>query len=205
MIVGRTLLVLMARWPASLRCKTRLAAGGLGPQRAAAVQRRLLDHTLTVLDQAGTLLGASARLALTGAGPRAGARLLTGAARTQLVLQGAGGLGLRLQRQFSQGFRQGFEQVLVLGSDLPQLASSDVQQALRALQHKPLVLGPALDGGYWLVGLRQPAPTLFAGIDWGGPQVLAQTLAAAGRLGLAPALLADQGDLDRVQDLQRWR
>lgn len=195
----------MARWPASLRCKTRLAAGGLGPQRAAAVQRRLLDHTLTVLDQAGTLLGASARLALTGAGPRAGARLLTGAARTQLVLQGAGGLGLRLQRQFSQGFRQGFEQVLVLGSDLPQLASSDVQQALRALQHKPLVLGPALDGGYWLVGLRQPAPTLFAGIDWGGPQVLAQTLAAAGRLGLAPALLADQGDLDRVQDLQRWR
>jgi glycosyltransferase A (GT-A) superfamily protein (DUF2064 family) len=68
-----------------------------------------------------------------------------------------------------------------------------------------LVLGPADDGGYWLIGLRAPAAALFAGIDWGGAQVLAQTLDQARQLALPLTLLGHQGDLDRTVDLAFWR
>ena len=195
----------MARAPAPLRCKSRLAQGGLGPRRAAMVQGRLLAHTQVVLHQAAAQLGACSRLALAGAGPRSGRRLLVGATYTGLALQGGGGLGLRMQRQFALGFAQGHRSIVLVGSDLPRLAAADLQQAFAALQRVPLVLGPADDGGYWLIGLRRSAGALFAGIDWGGPQVLAQTLAQARRLALPFDLLKQQADLDRVCDLVVWR
>lgn len=199
------LLVLMARAPAPLRCKSRLAAGGLGPRRAALVQGRLLAHTLAVLDRAADQLDARNRLALTGVGERCGRRLLDRSGGTELVPQGGGGLGVRLQRQFARGFAQGYRAIVLVGSDLPRLAAVDLQQAFAALQRVPLVLGPAADGGYWLIGLRASAGALFAGIDWGGSQVLAQTLGQAGRLNLPYSLLDVQGDLDRAADLTGWR
>jgi len=198
-------LILMARAPAPLRCKSRLARGGLGPRRAATVQSRLLAHTQLVLDQAAAQQGARSRLALAGAGGRCGRRLLAGATHTELVLQGGGGLGLRMQRQFALGFAQGYRAIVLVGSDLPRLAAADLQQAFAALQRQPLVLGPADDGGYWLIGLQRPAAALFAGIDWGGSQVLAQTLAQARRLALPFSLLDHQADLDRACDLVPWR
>ena len=78
-------------------------------------------------------------------------------------------------------------------------------EAFAQLQRTPLVLGPACDGGYWLIGLRHCWPQLFAGIDWGGDRVLEQTLTVASKLKLATALLRERADLDRPQDLQRWR
>lgn len=196
----RRLLVCMGRWPATGRCKRRLAAG-LGSGPAARVQQRLLQHTQLTVQQACRQLDAQQRFALAGAGLRAGRRLLAG----PVVLQGAGGLGLRMQRQFAAAFRQGYGPVLLVGSDLPELAAADLAQAFAALQQLPLVLGPAGDGGYWLVGLNQPQPRLFAGIAWGSEQVLQQTLAAAEALALPAALLAMRHDLDRPCDLHRWR
>ena len=67
------------------------------------------------------------------------------------------------------------------------------------------MLGPAGDGGYWLIGRRRPTPQVFAGIDWGSDRVLEQTLAQARRAGLSTALLAERHDLDRPADLDRWR
>ncbi|MEB3276523.1 MAG: TIGR04282 family arsenosugar biosynthesis glycosyltransferase [Cyanobacteriota bacterium] len=196
----RRLVVVMARWPAAGRCKRRLSTG-LGSQRAAAVQQGLLRHTLAVLHQACCPIGADRRLAVAGVGPRAAARLHQGS----VVLQGQGGLGLRMQRQFGWAFRQGYQQVLLLGSDLPQLSAADLQQAFAALQRAPLVLGPATDGGYWLIGLRRSAPPLFAGVAWGSDSVLQETVARATSLGLPAALLHCRHDLDRPGDLLRWR
>jgi rSAM/selenodomain-associated transferase 1 len=201
----RRLLILMARAPAPLRCKTRLASGGLGPRRAALVQARLLDHTLAVMGRAAAQLDAHSRLALAGGAARTGQRLLGISAPTQLVQQGCGSLGLRMQRQFARGFAQGYRTIVLVGSDLPRLCTSDLLQAVAALQRVPLVLGPADDGGYWLIGLRAPAAALFAGIDWGGAQVLAQTLDQARQLALPLTLLGHQGDLDRTADLAFWR
>lgn len=190
----------MARWPAPARCKRRLAVA-LGPVGAASVQQRLLKHTLAVVDQACLQLGLARRLAIAGAGQRAAARAGLG----PVVVQGRGGLGLLMQRQVLRAFRDGYGQVILIGSDLPQLAVADLQQAFAALDRSPLVLGPAADGGYWLLGLSQPTSRLFAGIDWGTDAVLRQTLAVASGLGLAVALLPQRHDLDRPGDLVRWR
>ena len=193
----------MARWPAPARCKSRLAQS-IGTRRAAAVQQRLQAHALAVLQLVQAQQGCTVRLALAGVGHRGGARLL-GSASVELVLQGGGSLGLRMQRQFALAFRQGYRQVVLIGSDLPELAASDIQAAFAGLEHAPAVLAPAHDGGYWLVGLAQPAPRLFAGIDWGTSRVMAQSCQRAEQLGLALRRLHGQADLDLGRDLERWR
>jgi hypothetical protein len=99
--------------------------------------------------------------------------------------------------------------VVLIGSDLPHLAAGDLLAAFEALQGRPLVLGPAVDGGYWLIGLRGSYPWLFCGSDgpigWGGDQVLERTQRAAHRCGLDPLVLRWQADLDWPSDLVRWR
>ena len=204
--MSRRLLVLMARWPATGRCKSRLA-NSVGAHRAAAIQQRLLAHALAVLQQVRHPSGCALRLALAGAGQGAGARWLAPlpGKQVQLVGQGSGGLGLRLQRQLALAFAQGYRQVVLIGSDLPALEATDLQAAFNALERVPLVLGPASDGGYWLLGLNRPAAPLFAGIAWGSDQVLQQTCQRAQALGLPLELLRQQGDLDRGSDLQPWR
>jgi glycosyltransferase A (GT-A) superfamily protein (DUF2064 family) len=110
-----------------------------------------------------------------------------------------------MQRQFQRAAREGASQVVLIGSDLPQLEGVDLTAAFTALGRREGVLGPALDGGYWLIGLRRPDPELLAGIAWGGAQVLEQTLAAMARRKLEPELLTTRGDLDWAHDLVLWR
>ena len=100
------------------------------------------------------------------------------------VPQGEGDLGLRLERAFDEAFNQGDERVVLIGSDCPALTGRIVDEALAGLNEKDLVLGPAQDGGYYLIGLRQPAPGLFQTMPWGTDQVLTETRQAAERLGL---------------------
>lgn len=196
-------LVVMARWPAPGRCKRRLAAG-VGHAAAAAIQARLGDHTLAVATRASAGLGAELVLASSDLGRRASRRWAVGGGCDRAVIQGRGGLGLRLQRQVVRAFREGARQLVIIGSDLPQLEVADLLAAFAALEEAPLVLGPADDGGYWLLGLRRPCAVLFCGLAWGGSAVLAQTQARAAAAGLAWRLLRRQADLDRPQDLRRW-
>jgi rSAM/selenodomain-associated transferase 1 len=96
--------------------------------------------------------------------------------------------------------------VAAIGSDHPDLSRAVVEEAFDALrQGAPVVLGPALDGGYYLVGARREAlsPRLFAGVPWSGPQVLAVTLARCRELGITPRLLAPQADVDTPADFAR--
>ena len=193
-------LIVMARWPAPGRCKRRLASS-LGAAAAARIQARLTDHTLAV----GRQLGIELVLAVDGLAPRAARRLGDQLGVGRIVLQGGGGLGVRMQRQFQRAANERARRVVLIGSDLPQLERADLASAFAALDHQQAVLGPACDGGYWLIGLRRPEPTLMEGIAWGSEQVLEQTLAALARRGLEPALLPWRRDLDRGEDLGAWR
>ncbi|CAK6693490.1 hypothetical protein OGCDGJMD_01442 [Cyanobium usitatum str. Tous] len=193
-------LIVMARWPAPGRCKRRLASS-LGAAAAARIQARLTDHTLAV----GRQLGIELVLAVDGLAPRAARRLGDQLGVGRIVLQGGGGLGVRMQRQFQRAATERARRVVLIGSDLPQLERADLASAFAALDHQQAVLGPACDGGYWLIGLRRPEPTLMEGIAWGSEQVLEQTLAALARRGLEPALLPWRRDLDRGEDLGAWR
>ena len=213
----RRQLVVLARWPAPGRCKRRLAAS-IGSEPASRLQARLSAHTLAVASEAAERCQARLVLALAGAGPRAGRRLLQaqavrdrvalrlqGGNRVALRLQGEGSLGLRMQRQFLVAQREGAESVVLIGADLPALESADLLQAFALLERQPLVLGPAADGGYWLIGQRTPfQAALMAGIPWGSDQVLASTLVLAEAAGLRVPLLRERCDLDRRQDLLPW-
>lgn len=197
-------LVVMARWPVSGRCKSRLAQE-LGPERAAAIQRRLTAHTLAAARQARGRLAFELVLAGAGLGGAALRRWGAGQGCDRAVGQGGGGLGLRLQRQVQGALRRGVRRLVLIGTDLPELRSSDLEQAFIALEQHELVLGPARDGGYWLIGLRRSLPALFCGIAWGTDAVLNQTERAAAGQGLVAHRLAWRADLDRPGDLARWR
>ena len=89
--------------------------------------------------------------------------------------QGEGDLGQRLERAFAGAFASGAERVVIIGSDCPEVEASDIRAAWKELKSHDLVLGPAVDGGYWLIGLRAPQPELFREIEWSSDQVLAAT------------------------------
>lgn len=207
--------MVLARWPAPGRCKSRLARG-IGTGRAAVIQARLTQHGLAAAAEVRrtmVMAGGEGRpgaglelvLATSGLGPGAADRWGRQLGVDRVVDQGPGSLGLRLQRQMRRGCREGAAAVVLIGSDLPELAAGDLLAAFRALEHSALVLGPAGDGGYWLIGRRLATPQVFSGIDWGSDRVLEQTLLLARRAGLSTALLAERHDLDRPADLDRWR
>jgi rSAM/selenodomain-associated transferase 1 len=209
----RRQLVVLARWPVPGRCKRRLAAG-IGSNRAALVQQRLNRHTLASARALGAMSEKAIQpqvvLAADPLGPQGARRWARQLEAHRGVRQGPGGLGVRMQRQLQRALRAGAEQVVLIGSDLPELQPLDLLAAFRALEDSPLVLGPADDGGYWLIGLSRQAPErlaghLFSGMPWGSAQVLELTLAAARQQGVEPALLGQRADLDRPADLRHWR
>ena len=117
--------------------------------------------------------------------------------------QPAGDLGERMYGALAAALCHCRAAILV-GTDCPALAPEDIDAGCRALQTgSDIVLGPATDGGYYLVGMHTARRALFTGIDWGGSAVLAQTLAQAGKLGLRVKLLERHDDLDTPADYRR--
>lgn len=209
MLLRQRQLVVLARWPAPGRCKRRLAAG-CGTLAAAGMQAALNRHTLAAARRGAQRAGAELWLAADGLGPRALRRWAAAQGLAHFRGQGGGGLGCRLQRQLRCAFARGAQQVVLIGSDLPQLEPQDLERAFAALEQRGLVLGPAADGGYWLIGLnrtgfQRAGARLTAGVPWGSAAVLAHTLQQATALGLEPLLLRRQGDLDHRADLAPWR
>jgi rSAM/selenodomain-associated transferase 1 len=215
MAIARRQLVVLARWPAPGRCKRRLAASIGSSIRAAAVQRQLTDHTLAVAARAAASCPAQLSLAVDGLGPRASRRwqqqlqASSGCPNLQVVPQGSGNLGCRMHSQLRRCFAAGTEQVVLIGTDLPGLEPGDLEEAFLQLNQAPLVLGPALDGGYWLIGFNRAgflegSRRLMSGIDWGSDQVLQQSLKQAAQLALPVALLRQQSDLDTAAGLSPW-
>ncbi len=110
-------------------------------------------------------------------------------------------LGERMKNAFEWGFSRGFQKVILLGSDSPTLPSGFIQEAVDRLESFPLVLGPSVDGGYYLIGSRPPVPAVFDGIEWGTNRVLAATLEKITRRRVRCHLLPFWYDIDRPEDL----
>ncbi len=117
--------------------------------------------------------------------------------------QGDGDLGARMNRAFTDAFARGVERVVVIGSDCVELEAKDIRSAFRELKDHDLVVGPATDGGYWLIGLRSPQPELFREIAWSTDEVLGKTLQRAKGLGLNIQLLRILNDVDNEEDWRR--
>jgi rSAM/selenodomain-associated transferase 2/rSAM/selenodomain-associated transferase 1 len=120
----------------------------------------------------------------------------------ELLGQGSGDLGERMSRAISRSFREGARRVCVVGTDTPDLNAASVARAFGILRREEVVLGPALDGGYYLIGLRRPRPDLFVDMPWSTPRVLEGTVARLDAAGIHPARLRVLRDVDRVADLR---
>jgi len=91
---------------------------------------------------------------------------------------------------FDDAFAEGCGRALIVGTDCPEMNERTARRAFELLNAHYVVLGPAADGGYYLIGMKRPQPVLFAGVDWGTSRVLETTLRVAERLGLTVAQLA---------------
>ena len=111
-------------------------------------------------------------------------------------------LGQRMHRTSVDLFAMGYKQIIIVGTDVPTLPLSVYQEALGMLDHSDLVLGPALDGGYYLIGLTKPAEELFIGVPWSTDQVLTVTQQKTKALGLSVGLATAWRDVDTIADLQ---
>ena len=122
---------------------------------------------------------------------------------TDLIYQNQidGDLGARMTAAFQNFFDSGVDKVAIIGTDCPDLKAEILAQAFDELSDRDLVLGPAKDGGYYLIGLRRSIPELFDGINWGTSEVFASTRAIAQNLGLNIAVLPILADIDRPEDL----
>jgi len=121
--------------------------------------------------------------------------------KVRLLRQTGDDLGSRMDQACKEIFALGYQRALLVGTDVPSLPASYYGQAISLLADHDLVLGPSLDGGYYLIGLKRPAPDLFRGIPWSTNQVFPLTRTKAEALGLKTALLPTCRDVDTIDDL----
>lgn len=182
-------IALFAKYPAPGLAKTRLIPA-LGADGAARVHRILVERTLATIRQSGL----SFAVWTTGADHAAFADWL--GADVPLVEQGEGDLGARLARVPAPA--------ILLGGDVPELTAQHLRDAAAALEEVPVVIGPAEDGGYYLLGFRAEMPSLFTQMPWGGERVLEVTKARLEGVKADYHLLEVLSDCDRPEDLSRW-
>jgi rSAM/selenodomain-associated transferase 1 len=194
-------MAIMVKAPQPGEVKTRLCPPLTDTEAADLYHCFLLD----TIAKARALTGISPVLAYTPADSKAFFAAL--APDFTLLLQQGDDLGAKMNLCFTQLFELGFQRVLLTGSDLPTLPRSYLQQAVTLLTapQTDVVLGASEDGGYYLIGLCQPQPALFANMRWSTPTVFAQTTQRAVAQGLNVAYLPPWHDIDTPADLERLR
>ncbi|NIA14535.1 MAG: DUF2064 domain-containing protein [Nitrospiraceae bacterium] len=203
--VARERLVLFTRYPRAGHTKTRLIPA-LGPDGAADLHRGMAERTARVAREFGQSSFADVEVRFCGAGRRLMRGWLGSGFRYRR--QGRGDLGLRMCRAIGAAFGGGTARVVVIGADCPELTGDTLARAFAALEANDLVLGPAVDGGYYLIGLRRGAQaalaSLFDAMPWGSAEVFPETLMRAEGAGLSVATLDTLHDVDRPEDLEVW-
>ncbi len=195
-------LILFTRYPVPGRTKTRLIPA-LGAEGAAALQRRLTLRTLRAAESLRRARGTDFQIHFEGATESAMQHWLGD--RFSFFTQPEGDLGRRMALAFDSSFRAGRRATVIIGADCPGLTTEVLEKAFACLRDHPVVLGPANDGGYYLIGLRQAVPQLFTELAWGTDKVLDASLKILEQSGLTPFLLDPLADIDRPEDLTIWR
>jgi rSAM/selenodomain-associated transferase 1 len=176
------------------KVKTRLASG-MGEARALEIYRHLVQSTYSVLEDVAVPVWTyfSDYIPETVNPPIA-----------KSFVQDGQDLGERMAHAFARSFESGMDKVVLIGTDCPTLQSHHLHEAFEALTHSDLVVGPATDGGYYLIGMKRRADYLFEGITWSTSQVLSETLNVASQNGLTTTLLQELNDIDTQEDWERY-
>jgi uncharacterized protein len=185
--------MLFVRHPELGKVKTRLAKD-LGDEKALAIYIKLLEHTKSITT-----------------GIKAD-KLIYYAEEVQeqdlwdndvyhKKAQGQGNLGQRMEQAFLSAFENGYKSVIIIGSDCLQLNEQIIEQAFYELEGKDVVVGPATDGGYYLLGMKQLHSSLFENKPWSTDQVLTETLTVLKQNKLSYTLMPVLSDIDHAEDV----
>lgn len=198
-----TALVIFAKAPIPGQVKTRLCPP-LTPDEAATLHGSFVLDTLerTKLVVTKFKLPVDRYLACAPSASHVFFKIMEERQGVKVIDQVGEDLGMRMNHAFEALFTRGYRHVLIVGTDVPTLPLDYFKQALAQLEQHDLVLGPALDGGYYLIGLTRPIQELFRDIPWSTDQVLTLTQAKANSLGLKTSLIHPWGDVDTLSDLQ---
>jgi rSAM/selenodomain-associated transferase 2/rSAM/selenodomain-associated transferase 1 len=194
-------LIIFTRYPEPGKTKTRLIPL-LGPDGAAELQRRMTERILARVKELQGNRPVSVEVRYEG-GSRHLVREWLGP-DIPFLPQGRGDLGERMARAFREAFQAGMNRVALVGTDVPGIKVHIFLKAFETLGYADIILGPARDGGYYLIASRQANAQLFADIPWGTEKVLERTRQTADRLGFSTVLLETLDDVDRPEDLRIW-
>jgi rSAM/selenodomain-associated transferase 1 len=200
---ARTALVIFAKAPVPGQVKTRLCPP-LTADEAATIHGTFVLDTLERTKAAvmKLKLHADRYLACAPSSTLAFFRILEERQAVSLIEQEGEDLGARMNRACETLFQRGHQQVLIVGTDVPSLPLDYYRQALDQLERHDVVVGPALDGGYYMIGLKKLLPALFQDIPWSTDRVLTMTREKAVDMGLQVALLPEWRDIDTIEDLR---
>jgi rSAM/selenodomain-associated transferase 1 len=176
------------------KVKTRLASG-MGELRALEIYRHLIQLTYSALEDVPVTVWTYFSDFIP--------ETVNTSIEKSFVQEGQD-LGERMANAFARSFELGMDKVVLIGTDCPTLQSNHLNEAFEALTHSDLVVGPATDGGYYLIGMNRRADYLFEGITWSTSQVLSETLNVASQHGLTTTLLHELDDIDTQEDWQRY-
>lgn len=195
-------LVVFAKAPVPGQVKTRLCPP-LTPDEAATVHGSFVIDTLERTRTAVTTfrLPVDRYLACAPSSTLVFFKIMEERHAVRLLDQEGEDLGTRMHHVCATLFGRGYGRVLIVGTDVPSLPLEYYRQALELLHRHDIAIGPALDGGYYLIGLKKPAREIFSGIPWSTDQVLALTKEKAARHGLQIGELPRWRDVDTVEDL----
>ncbi len=197
---SETTLIVFARAPMPGRAKTRLIPA-LGKKGAAALHQRLLENTL---DTITTLQQCKLELWCTPDTSHPSFKHLKNEYPLSLHQQQGADLGERMAHAMQRALMEKRD-AIIIGTDCPELSADDILQAIDLLQQGyDAVIGPAVDGGYYLLGLKRFESSLFQNIRWGSDSVFQQTLARLDRAGMPYQTLTTKHDLDRPADLEHF-
>lgn len=191
MISSQTAIIVFQKNPVAGKVKTRLAAT-MGNVRALEIYEELVGHTHSVLeqlDEADVYIYMSDSDDVYHFNPS-----------FQVKLQKGEDLGSRMKQAFEATFQLGYKKVFIIGTDCPGINQKILNQGIQSLSEKQVVIGPAKDGGYYLLGMNACYPYLFENISWSTSEVLNQTIQCIIDNNLSHCLLKKLRDIDTEED-----
>lgn len=190
-----SLLIIFTKNPELGKCKTRLAET-LGDEKALEVYEMLLDYTVSFTKE----LPVNKHVYYSNTIPE-NDRWST--SDYKKFLQVSGDLGTKMSHAIHHSFKIGYKKVIIIGSDCAEIDTSTIKEAFLQLNENDAVIGPAVDGGYYLIGMNQPILDLFIDKSWSTPKLINETIACLKQLNHSFHLLPEYSDIDYEADLKR--
>ena len=186
----------MIKYPEPGRVKTRLA-GDIGPEKAALICRHMTER---IMKQTAPVAAEYERFVFYDPQERV-QDFVSWLPHEKFMLQTGGDVGERMDNAISYLLENGAEKAVITGADIPDLTSRIIIQAFEMLDHVDVVVGPARDGGYYLIGMKSPMPELFRNIPWSTKDVFSETVRTLKHSGKSYGVLPALSDLDTIEDL----